>query len=71
MINETETDIYNDNKTVEVSEDGMIFKKGGKTYYTKKSEALAIRRKGDRIYYNADEKAYYIVRPQKRSFWGF
>ena len=47
------------------------FKKGSKTYYTRKSEALESRRKGDRIYYDADLKAYYIVRPKKRSFWGF
>jgi hypothetical protein len=48
-----------------------IFKKGNKTYYTRKSEALESRRKGDRIYYDADLKAYYIVRPKKRDFWGF
>ena len=47
-----------------------IFKDNGKTYYTRRSEAEGIRRKGDRIYYDADLKAYYIVRPSKRSFWG-
>ncbi len=40
-------------------------------YYKTKSEALAARRKGDRIYYDSKKRAYYIVRPQKRSFWGF
>ena len=50
---------------------GKTFKKGGKTYYELKSDALKSRRKGDRIYYDADLKAYYIVRPKKRSFWGF
>lgn len=38
---------------------------------TFKSVALESRRKGDGIYYDADIKAYYIVRPKKRSFWGF
>lgn len=70
-MNEIETDLPNETQTVKTSDIGMIFKKSGKTYYTLKSEALAARRKGDRIYYNADVKAYYIVRPQKRSFWGF
>ena len=70
-MNEIESNLPDETQTFEASEDDMRYKKGGKTYYTKKSEALAIRRKGDRIYYNADEKAYYIVRPQKRSFWGF
>lgn len=48
-----------------------VFKKAGKTYYTLKSDALQTRRKDDRIYYDPDERAYYIVRPRKRSFWGF
>ena len=54
----------------EKDENRTTFKEGGKTYYTRKSEALKSRRKGDRIYYDADLKAYYIVRPKKRRFWG-
>lgn len=47
-----------------------IYRKGGKTYYTTKAEALIARRRGDRIYYDAFERAYYIVRPQRRrNFW--
>ena len=49
----------------------LTFKKGSETYNTRKSVALESRRKGDRIYSDADLKAYYIVRPKKRSFWGF
>lgn len=52
-------------------QESMSFKVGGRTYYPTKSEALSVRRKGDRIYYDADLRAYYIVRPQRRSFWGF
>lgn len=48
-----------------------IFTNGGKTYYTTRREAEAVRRKGDRIYYDAYLKAYYIIRPTKRNFWGF
>ena len=58
-------------KDEEKDEDMTTFKEGGKTYYTRKSEALQSRRKGDRIYYDADLKAYYIVRPKKRDFWEF
>lgn len=49
----------------------MIFKEGGRTYYTTRIEAEDTRRKGDRIYYDPYWRAYYIVRPKKRSFWGF
>ena len=65
--NDTEKNIKDEEK----DENMTTFKKGSKTYYTRKSEALESRRKGDRIYYDADLKAYYIVRPKKRSFWGF
>jgi hypothetical protein len=34
---------------------------GGRTYYTRKDEAEAVRRKGDRIYYEPGA-GYYIVR---------
>jgi hypothetical protein len=44
---------------------------GGRTYYTRRDEAEAVRRKGDRIYYDP-ELGYYIVRPQRRrDSWGF
>ena len=46
------------------------FVKKGRTYYTTRKEAEAVRRKGDRIYYNKKEKAYYIRRIQK-PFWGW
>ena len=49
----------------------MSYKVGKQTYYKTKAEALSVRRKGDRIYYDAHERAYYIRRPQRRSFWGF
>lgn len=49
-----------------------IIKKRGRTFYTRKNEALKSRRKGDRIYYNSSERAYYIKRPkQPTSFWRF
>jgi len=41
----------------------------GKTYYTTKKEVEVAKRKGDRVYY-AKGLGYYIVRPQKRGFWG-
>jgi hypothetical protein len=43
---------------------------GGRTYYTRKDEAEAVRRKGDRIYYQAG-LGYYIVRPRRRDPWDF
>ena len=50
----------------------MSYSRNGRTYYKTKSEALSVTRKGDRIYYDAFEKAYYIVRPQRRKgFWVF
>ena len=70
-MNEIETDLPNETQTVESSEDGMSYKVGKQTYYTTKAEALSVRRKGDRIYYDAYEKAFYIRRPKRRSFWGF
>lgn len=42
----------------------------GRTYYTTRKEAEAVRRKGDRIYYSEKEKAYYIRRI-KKPFWGW
>ncbi len=42
-----------------------------KKYYKTKLEVLSDRKKGDRIYYDSKKRVYYIVRPQKRSFWGF
>jgi len=50
---------------------GRIFTYKGRRYYSSKSDALNARRKGDRIYYDPHLKAYYIVRPNKGSFWGF
>lgn len=47
-----------------------IFTYNGKRYYKYKSDALKARRKGDRIYYDPYLRAYYIVRPSKRSFFG-
>lgn len=44
---------------------------GGRRYYKYKKDALRARRRGDRIYYDAYEGGYYIVRPQKSSFWGW
>ena len=46
------------------------FVKNGRTYYTTRREAEAVRRKGDRIYYSKKEKAYYIRRV-KKPFWGW
>jgi len=50
---------------------GGIFIRNGRRYYTSKADALRARRKGDRIYYDAYLQAYYIIRPQSRSFWGW
>ena len=72
MCDEIEVNTEKNIKDEEIDECmGKTFKKGGKTYYALKSDALKSRRKGDRIYYDADLKAYYIVRPKKHSFWGF
>lgn len=46
------------------------FVKKGRTYYTTRREAEAVRRKGDRIYYSERENAYYIRRV-KKPFWGW
>ena len=68
-MNEIERDLPNETQTVKASEDDMSYKVGKQTYYETKAEALSVRRKGDRIYYDAYERAYYIRRPQRRSFW--
>lgn len=49
----------------------MSYYKNGRRYYKTKIEAFRVARKGDRIYYDAFEGAYYIVRPQRRSFWSW
>ena len=49
----------------------MSYRKGKKTYYKTKSEALQSRRKWDRVYYDPNEDAFYIVRPKRQSFWRF
>ena len=52
-------------------DDGMsVFKEGGRTYYTTRIEAEAVRRKGDRIYYSTKYRAYYIRRINE-PFWGW
>ena len=58
---------------IEDSEEEMarIWTSGGRRYYSRRADALAARRSGDRIYYSSTRRAYYIIRPQKRSFWGF
>ena len=63
--------MVNDKYNESFKENDMSFKKSGRTYYKTKVEAAAIRRKWDRIYFDPDVGAYYIVRPKKRSFWGF
>jgi len=47
------------------------FYKYGRWWYTTRAEAEAARRYNERIYYDEGMRAYYIVRPQKRGFWGF
>lgn len=70
-----EEDFKNSENINEDIKDGgekMSYYRNGRTYYKTKSEALSVARKGDRIYYDAFEKAYYIVRPQRRKgFWVF
>ena len=70
-MNEIEKDLPNETQTVEASEDGMSYKKGKRTYYPDKRDALQSRRKWDRIYYDPNEDAFYIVRPKRKNFWGF
>ncbi len=41
---------------------------GGRTYYTRRTEAEAVRRKGDRIYYEPG-MGYYIRRPRRKDPW--
>ena len=67
-------DLNNCNSVEDNEKEGtkMSYRKGGKTYYRTKAEALGARRAGDRIYYDANEGAYYIVRPSTSgSFWGW
>ena len=47
------------------------FYKYGRWWYTTRAEAEAARRYNERIYYDEGMRAYYIVRPQSRGFWGF
>lgn len=47
------------------------FYRHGRYWYTTRAEAEAARRYGERIYFDPGMRAYYIVRPQNRSFWGF
>ena len=47
------------------------FYKYGRYWYTTRIEAEEARRYNERIYYDAGMRAYYIVRPQNRSFWGW
>lgn len=47
------------------------FYKYGRYWYTTRFDAEGARRYGERIYYDMGMGAYYIVRPQDRSFWGF
>ncbi len=49
----------------------MRFYKYGRYWYTTRAEAERARRRGERIYYDEGMRAYYIVRPQNRSFWRF
>lgn len=46
------------------------FEKYGRTWYTTRKEVEEDRNSGERVYYDAGMKAYYIVKTEKRSFWG-
>jgi len=47
------------------------FHKYGRWWYTTRAEAEAARRYNERVYYDPGMRAYYIRRPQSRSFWRF
>ena len=47
------------------------FYKYGRWWYTTWAEADSARRYGERVYYDSGMRAYYIVRPQSRSFFGW
>lgn len=49
----------------------VIFNKNGRCWYTTRQEAEEARRYNERIYYDVNMRAYYIVRPQNRSFFGW
>lgn len=69
--NNEETTSEKDINDEEQEESMSSFNHSGRKYYTTKTEALKARRANDRIYYDAYLRAYYIVRPKKRSFWRF
>ena len=64
---ETENNINDEEQESNMS----TFIHKGRKYYTTKAEALNARQANDRIYYSIEHKAYYIIRPKKRSFWSF
>ena len=71
MLNETETNIYNETETVKASDDDMSkFHRYGRWWYTTKKEAQDARRKNERVYFDEGMRAYYIIRP-KKSIWDF
>ena len=45
------------------------FHKYGRWWYKTRAEAEDARRYNERVYYDQEMKAYYIRRPQRRSFW--
>jgi len=61
--NQKGRDIMSEQKETEITE--MVVRMfGGRTYYTRREEAEAVRRKWDRIYYEPG-LGYYIVRPHR------
>ena len=71
-MNEIEKDLHNEPQTVEVSEDGMIFRRYGRLWYTTKREAKTARRFNERVLFDKGMNAYYIIRPKtKKSIWDF
>jgi len=45
------------------------FYKYGRWWYTTRIEAEDARRFNERVYYDREMRAYYIRRPQRKSFW--
>lgn len=70
QVNETETDIYDEDLKEEREENMSRFYRYGRWWYTSENEAQDARRYNERVYFDKGMRAYYIIRP-KKSFWEF